>query len=125
LLAARMRRIDYRYLIWNQVAVGVALSALYLSVNYWPYWVHLVRIVLRDIPTNFSIYQFMLGTLFTLIFFVPIGLCGLCLPLCFHLLKDRKDTIGHRVGRLYAVNTLGCVFGALLGGYGLLYFWNL
>ena len=33
--------------------------------------------------------------------------------------------MGAVVGRLYAWNTIGCVLGALCGGYWLLFYWNL
>src|SRR5690606_26036034 len=54
-----------------------------------------------------------------------VGVCGLTLPLCFHLIKDRKESLGQRVGQLYGLNTIGSVLGAFLGGYYLLNFVNL
>lgn len=56
---------------------------------------------------------------------VPTSLCGATLPLLFHLAKEQKETLGERVGEIYAVNTLGCVAGAVFGGYLGFYFFDL
>ncbi len=113
-----------RNLLWNLLAVSTALLALYFTADYWPYWVYRIRVVFRDIPATFPIFQVAIGTLFFLLFLLPIALCGLTLPLCFHLLKEKAETLGDRVGRLYAFNAVGCILGAL-GGYWLLTFINL
>lgn len=113
-----------RHLLWNLLAVATTLLALYFSADYWPYWVHRVRIVFRDIPAAYSVFQIAVGGLFFLLFLVPIALCGLTLPLCFHLLKEKAETLGDRVGRLYAFNSLGCILGAV-AGYWLLTWLNL
>lgn len=112
-------------LFWNQLFVSLALFLLYLSGDDWSYWVHHVRLTLRDIPQNFFLYQALLGILFGSLLIVPIGLSGLTLPLCFHLIKDDEETLGERVGQLYGLNTVGCVMGALVGGYFLLNFIDL
>ncbi len=125
LLVKRMGRFSGRHLFGNQLLVVLFLSLLYWSVDYWVYGAHLVRIALRDAPQNFYLYQALLGICFSLVLLLPIGFSGFTLPLCFHLLKDRKETLGHRVGQLYALNTIGCVMGALVGGYLFLYFFNL
>lgn len=125
LVARRIARYSRTRLLWNQLGVAILLLALYISGDYWPYWVHRVRIVFRDVAQNFFWYQAGLGAFFLALLAVPIGLCGLTMPLCFHLIKDRKETLGHRVGQLYGLNTLGCVLGALGGGYGLLHIVNL
>jgi spermidine synthase len=112
-------------LFWNQIWVSVGLLAIYFSGDYWSYWVHLLRASLRDIPQNFYFFQFLLGTGFFALLAFPIGLCGLTLPLCFHLMKDTKEGLGERVGQLYGLNTVGSVLGAIIGGYFILDFIDL
>lgn len=51
-----------------------------------------------------------------LVMFVPTVLMGLLLPLAGRLLVRRTAATGTGVGRLYAVNTLGCVAGAAVVG---------
>lgn len=121
LLARRIGDYSERQLFWNQLTVASSLFLLYLTADNWSYWAHLIRIVFRDTPQNFYVFQLALGVWFLLLLAVPVGFCGLTLPLCFHLLKDKKETLGYRVGQLYGLNTVGCVLGALVGGYALLY----
>ncbi len=112
-------------LVWNQVWVSVLLFLVYLSGDYWSYYGHVIRVLLRDLPENFFVYQAMMGGALFLVLGAPIALAGLTVPLCFHLLKDTRESLGLRVGQLYSVNTMGCVLGALVGGYWLLNFFNL
>lgn len=125
LAAKRIGNFRPAHLFWNQALVAVFLFALYLSGDYWPYGVHVLRAGLRDIAENFSIYQFRLAFAFSLLLAIPIGLCGLTLPLCFHLVKGGRDQLGWSVGWLYGINTVGAVAGALVGGYWLLHPLNL
>jgi spermidine synthase len=125
LLARRIDHYTSSRLLWNQLWLSALLFVLYLSANSWAYWGHVLRVLFRDLPQGFYPFQASLGLGFTLLLVVPIGFAGLTLPLCFHFLKDRSDNLGHRVGQLYGINTLGCVFGALIGGYYLLNFFNL
>lgn len=107
-------------LFWNQVLVSFFLFVLYLSGDYWSYAVHVVRSLFRDMPQTFYVFQGTLGIGFLALLALPIGFSGITLPLCFHLIKDTKESLGHRVGQLYGLNTVGCVMGALIGGYALL-----
>jgi spermidine synthase len=125
LLLRRAERFRPLSLVWVQVAATTALTFLYCTADRWPYWVHRVRILFRDDPEAFPVYQAALGGLFLVVLVVPLACCGLVLPLCFHLLRDEKRTLGLRVGQLYGVNTVACVLGAVLGGYGLLHWLNL
>lgn len=125
LFVRRMSDYTSARLFWNQIVVSAALLILYLTGDYWSYSVHLIRVTLRDIPQSFYVYQLGLGIFFLALLVVPIGFSGLTLPLCFHLLKDKKETLGNRVGQLYGLNTVGCVLGALLGGYALFAFFDL
>jgi len=125
LLAKNIAGYGSARLYWNQVGVVFFLFLLYLTGDYWSYGVHIARSMLRDIPQAFYFYQGVLGAGFLALHIVPIGLAGLTLPLCFHLIKDTKESLGERVGQLYGLNTVGCVLGALVGGYMLLNFIDL
>ncbi len=118
---------DYKIsqLFWTQLIVSAGIIGIYISGDYWSYGVHLLRTTLRDIPQNFYFYQFLLALGFTLLLIIPIGFCGIILPLCFHTIKDSRESLGLRVGQLYGLNTLGCVLGAFVGGYLLFYYFNL
>jgi predicted membrane-bound spermidine synthase len=125
LAARRIERSRESRLFWNQMLIAAALLALYVCADSWPYWVHRIRIVFRDQAENFYLYHACLGLFFAGMLAVPLGLCGMTLPYCFHLAKDRREWLGLRVGQLYAINTVGCVLGALVGGYLALNYLNL
>ena len=55
-----------------------------------------------------------------LVMFLPTVLLGLLLPLAGRILARRTAATGSSVGRLYAVNTLGCVAGAVVTGFALI-----
>ncbi len=64
-------------------------------------------------------------TLYTLvasmgILLVPTALMGATLPLLIRSVVDRDEVVGSRVGFLYAINTLGAVFGTVVAGFVLL-----
>jgi spermidine synthase len=125
LFAKRINGTRAMDLAWNQTIAAASLLLLYLLTNLWPYITHLIRISLRDTGENFAIYEALLAISFAAQLMLPIALAGLTLPLCFHLLKDKRDNLGEKVGLLYTVNTVGSVGGATLGGYYLLNFLNL
>ena len=125
LLLRHISQFQIKQLLFNQLLICVFLCLLYLSVDYWSYGAHLIRISLRDNIQNYWLYQGMLaGVLFTVLI-VPVALCGMTLPICYHLFKDESHALGQRVGHLYGFNTVGSVLGAILGGYVLFYWLNL
>jgi hypothetical protein len=121
----KIHRIKVNHLILNQAVVTILLILIYFSVDQWSYNVHLIRVLFRDIPQSFWAYQFALMGFWGSLFIIPLGFAGLVLPLCFHLYKDSSDSLGFRVGQVYGINTLGCMAGALGGGYFLFSFLNL
>ncbi|MDH5508742.1 MAG: hypothetical protein OEZ32_00115 [Nitrospinota bacterium] len=56
--------------------------------------------------------------LFALMFITPCtALLGACFPLAVEVFDSDPGKIGGDVGRLYAVNIIGCVLGPLMAGY--------
>ncbi|MCP4214859.1 MAG: hypothetical protein GY765_09390 [bacterium] len=51
---------------------------------------------------------------------IPTVLFGACFPLAVRLFVKKKSDLGKEVGLLYAVNTLGTIFGAFCAGFILL-----
>lgn len=111
------RWIDENFLLKVQSVLFLAGVALYLSVPVWPEWFSRLRFVFGNHNENFLIYYLALFLCFVLILIVPIALMGMSVPLLFHYLKEKNQTLNVVVGRLYAVNCLGCVLGASVGGY--------
>jgi spermidine synthase len=54
------------------------------------------------------------------VLFLPTFLSGMAFPLAIKAVGGERAALGRHVGRLYAANTIGGVFGALAGGFLLL-----
>lgn len=112
-------------IVRNLLLSGFGFLAIYWTISYWPYWHHLIRISFQASEGDYQRYQLSLFLGFGLLLLAPLIIAGRTLPLCFHLLRDSSELTGFRVGQLYSINTLGCVLGALVGGYWLLNFVDL
>ncbi len=119
---SRFQRIPRLMIVAAPWALVAWMIALHPTLENTGYWVHVVRTWFRDDDAAFYPYQLASAGLLFAMFAVPIGLAGATLPLLFHFLRRQGQDLGRAAGRLYAANTVGSVFGALLGGY-LLLFW--
>lgn len=112
--------------LWrNQIRVSLGLIVIYLTVPYWPYGTHVIRTIFSDAAPSFYIYHLALFLILSFLLALPIGGMGATMPLLFSSVRENVGTLGSKVGVLYSWNTLGCIAGALFGGFLLLYFWNL
>lgn len=111
--------------LWgNQLLIVLGTFIFYLSVTYWPYSGHVVRTLLASESPNFYIFHLLMLLGVGLILYLPVGGMGRTQPLLFSNVKDNFSDLGGCVGRLYGWNTFGCVIGALIGGFFLLFYLN-
>jgi spermidine synthase len=115
------RRRDPAPLWANQLAVLIGGVLLYVVVPYWGYAGHVLRTLLTSVPINFYIYHAAIFGALAVCTFLPVGAMGRTMPLLFRAVRADFETLGARAGVLYAANTAGCVLGATVGGYWLLY----
>jgi spermidine synthase len=122
LAVSALSRLSPLWLVGSQWLLVVLLGALYFGLQDAPYWAHALRV---SRPFHFYTYHgaAFLGMLAVLV--VPIGLSGALLPLLFHHLRRDVGDLGGVAGRLYSWNTVGSLLGAVLGGYVLLYWFDL
>lgn len=111
------RRVVKLSLYENQLLLVVGIAALYIGLPYLPYSVHVFRTLLTNQPPTFSLYYGVVFVGLTVLLLIPVGSLGAALPLLFRESRDRRESLGNRVGALYGANTLGCVCGAIVGGY--------
>lgn len=109
----------------NQVLILAGLLALYIIIPYLPYGTHVFRTLLTSESPNFWVYHAAVFVALCALIVIPVGAIGAMLPLLFKESRDRAELLGRRVGLVYGANTIGCVAGALLGGYLALYAINL
>jgi spermidine synthase len=112
--------------LWaTQIGITLSLAALYLTVYSWPYWVYVFRLMFSNVEPSFYAYFAMVMLAFCTILALPIGLMGRTMPLLFRSVAVDTTLLGRTVGLLYGWNTFGCMIGAMIGGYYLLYYLDL
>jgi spermidine synthase len=113
-------RIGPRALAVSLWLLALLFAGLYLLLETVPYWAHVLRVLFRDMDAAFYPY-YVSAFVFLLLGLAPaVALAGAILPLLFHTLRHEVGDLGSQAGRLYSVNTLGSLLGALVGGYLLL-----
>lgn len=113
-----------RPVFWaGAVLCGIAVSGFITSCffNELP-WMFLSRA--QKLPSDpatswilLSITRFFISSA---IMFVPTLLSGMMFPLIIRIYAARPDHIGESVGKLYSLNTLGCIIGSFASGFVLI-----
>ncbi len=76
--------------------------------------------IYRGIGDHFAFFSSVRFVLSFAILLVPTVLMGATLPVLAHAVASGRSEFGGRIGRLYAMNTLGAVAGCFLAGFVLL-----
>jgi spermidine synthase len=101
----------------NSLLLFFGAVIAYSLGDCWPYGNHVIRVLFTNtIPTFYLFYLFTFVAI-GIVLALPVGAMGSTMPLLFRSLRRTSGTLGGAVGLLYCVNTVGCVVGALLGGY--------
>lgn len=112
--------------LWlNQLLVVTGMLALYFLIPYWPYASHVLRTLVTDELPSFYLYHLLAFLSLAAVLAIPVGAMGSTLPLLFREARDHFSSLGVNVGRIYGLNTVGCVVGAIVGGHLLLYYVDL
>ncbi|MFH1437447.1 MAG: hypothetical protein ABIJ56_17205, partial [Pseudomonadota bacterium] len=113
---SRARQLPRRSLFINQLAITLLLMLLYLSLDSWPYWAHVIRITFQSNAVGFWAFYGGLFLVMTLVLVLPVSLMGATVPIAFHELKEDLKNVGRDSGTLFSWNTTGNLTGSLLGG---------
>jgi spermidine synthase len=108
--------------LWALVAL---LAFLHLRLDEAPYWAHVLRSWFQDHEAAF--YPYYLSAFLGVLAVIgpPVVLSGATLPLIFDRLRREVADLGEVAGIVYSWNTVGSLLGAVLGGYALLFWWDL
>ncbi len=123
-LVARLRRWPLPLLFANQLGIAVLLLLVFLTLDGWPYWAHLLRIAFQDNIAGFWVYYIATFLVLLAVLVVPVSLMGATVPITFHEVKRDLPQVGRHSGLLFSCNTLGNLTGSLVGGIVLYYFMN-
>lgn len=113
-------RIPNRLVLLDQCALVGYLSFLYLHIEKMPLWAFALRSRFGSTNDDFLWFHFSTFLGFVAVIGPAAILSGAVLPLLFHHLRRDAGDLGRVAGRLYSWNTVGSLFGALIGGYALL-----
>jgi spermidine synthase len=101
----------------NLLFLVLGALLLYLMIPYAPYAAHVIRTMCSNTGGAFYLYQVLIFALITAALLIPVGAMGRTMPLLFGAVDSPISKLGSTVGVLYGINTIGCVIGALAGGY--------
>jgi spermidine synthase len=121
-LVGRLKKIRQSFLFLNQLVITLTLLLIYLSLDTWPYFTHLIRTQFTFAPRDFFAFYGNIFATLMLILILPAGLMGATVPLAFHELKQNLSDVGNHAGLLFSLNTAGSLLGSLMGGILLFYF---
>ena len=106
------------------VAFGLAelalAATLFCSIWFYdllPFWfVQLGNLLVRGRPGAYTFYELCQALICFGVMFLPAICLGTTLPLASRVATAAVSVTGRSVGKVFAVNTIGTVLGAVLGG---------
>ncbi len=119
----------HRWKTPGKTLLGFAVAELALAgtlaVSVWfydliPWWLSRLAGLLARTPASYPVYELLQAALCVAVMFVPTVCLGTTLPLASRIATAELGRAGGSVGRVFAVNTLGTVLGAVLTGLVLL-----
>ncbi|MFQ6042063.1 MAG: fused MFS/spermidine synthase [Candidatus Poribacteria bacterium] len=95
--------------LFGYLELGIGLSAFVLGPIVYLFFV--------KVAYNMLLFEFLVCGILMLI---PTTLMGATFPIIVKMLTMNVQQIGYSTGRLYAINTFGCIVGSLCAGFLLL-----
>ena len=123
-VVAGMKHISKWLLYANQMLITISLLIIFIFLDKWPHWAHLIRIAVQSNTSGFWAYYTLIFLGLTCMLILPIGLMGATVPIVFHELKRDLTNVGRHSGILLSWNTVGNLIGSLAGGIILYHFLN-
>lgn len=118
----RWRRLGnpLRAFAWIELALaGTVLTSMFFYERL-PYWfIRLAQLLARSYEA-YPVYESLQAGICVLVMFVPTVCLGMTLPLVSRVATTEAARTGRSVGRVFAVNTLGTVLGAVVTGLWLM-----
>ncbi|MBI3327060.1 MAG: fused MFS/spermidine synthase [Nitrospinae bacterium] len=110
------------YLLFGGAEMGIALSIILTLPVYerLPYYFLLLGGVLNRTPATFYLYEIGKFLFCFALMLLPTTFLGMTLPLASRVVTQSVTQVGAKVGRVFSMNTLGNVLGAVLTGLLLL-----
>lgn len=94
----------------------------FFCAPFWPFWISDIRASLTNLESNYYFYYSVIFMLLLVVVSPAIFFLGRLLPLSYALMEKTPKNYASLVGKLYVLNTMGTLVGALIPGHYLL-FW--
>jgi spermidine synthase len=101
---------------WAEMALAVTMLLSMLTYEWLPLWFHQIARMLYPRPEAYPLYQLLQGGICFAVMFVPALCLGATLPLASRIATAEFARTGRSVGKIFAVNTIGTVLGAIVTG---------
>ena len=112
----RLRRPVF-WLAIVQFGVAAAATIAFFTLDQLPEWLfYRFRGQVRTVTEVYIYYFFLVGV----VVLIPTFLQGMTFPLVIRAVVHDRDRSGEQVGRAYAFNTAGSIFGSFAAGFVLL-----
>lgn len=105
---------------WAELALAGSLFVSMFFYEAVPYWFLKLAALLTRREASYPIYQFLQAAVCFGVMFLPAVCLGMTLPLVSRVATTELARTGQAVGRVFAINTLGTVLGAIVTGLWLL-----
>jgi predicted membrane-bound spermidine synthase len=105
---------------WAEIALaGTALVSMF-TYERLPFWFHRIGMLLSRRIEAYPLYQLAEGVVCFAVMFIPALCLGMTLPLASRIATAELARTGRSVGKIFAVNTIGTVLGAVATGLWLM-----
>jgi spermidine synthase len=105
---------------WAEVALaGTTLLSMF-SYELLPYWFAQTASLLARRPEAYPLYEAAQAMICFAVMFIPAVCLGMTLPLASRIATAELARTGRSVGKIFAVNTIGTAFGAIITGLALM-----
>lgn len=105
---------------WAELALAGTLLVSLWFYDLLPWWFARLASLLARKRDAYPLYELCQGLICGAVMFVPAMCLGMTLPLISRVATAELTRTGRSVGRVFAVNTLGTVLGAVLTGLAFL-----
>jgi len=101
---------------WAELALAGTLLVSMFFYHLLPYWfVRAASVIVRH-PDTYILYGIIQGFICFGVMLIPSICLGMTLPLVSKAVSEEMASTGRSVGKVFAVNTLGTVFGTVITG---------
>lgn len=101
---------------WTEVGLAVSVGLSMAFYEYLPFIFARMADLLPRRVEAYPAYELLQGLICFAVLFVPTVCLGMTLPLVAQAATPELDRAGQAVGRVFALNTVGAVLGALVTG---------